>query len=273
MKPVRLAILDLYNGTPNQGMRCIQEIVSSFDKYLEWEVFDVRGAAEVPDMSFDIYLSSGGPGSPHEGDGVWDVKYFNWLSEAWAWNQDSGGSKKHVFFICHSFQMAIRHFKLAKVQRRHKTSFGTFRCHHTEIGITDPLLAGLPEPFYVADFRDWQVVQPDLERIDEMGARILALEKIRPHVPLERAIMAMRFSDTFVGTQFHPEADPFGMSAHFKDPERRAKIIADHSVQKYARMMDHLSDPDKISLTHEQVIPGFIERSIRAVRKSPVAVS
>jgi imidazoleglycerol phosphate synthase glutamine amidotransferase subunit HisH len=30
----------------------------------------------------------------------------------------------------------------------------------------------------------------------------------RDHVQYERAIMAVRFTDYFVGTQFHPEADP-----------------------------------------------------------------
>jgi imidazoleglycerol phosphate synthase glutamine amidotransferase subunit HisH len=40
------------------------------------------------------------------------------------------------------------------------------------------------------------------------GAKIISLEKIRDHVQYERAIMAVRFTDYFVGTQFHPEADP-----------------------------------------------------------------
>ena len=36
-------------------------------------------------------------------------------------------------------------------------------------------------------------------------AQVLSLEKIRTHVEYERAIMAVRFSDEFVGTQYHPE--------------------------------------------------------------------
>jgi hypothetical protein len=35
--------------------------------------------------------------------------------------------------------------------------------------------------------------------------------KIRDHVQYERAIMAVRFTDYFVGTQFHPEADPVSL--------------------------------------------------------------
>ncbi len=265
MKAIRLAILDLYDNTPNQGMRCIKSIVQRFSAIAEWRVFDVRGKAEVPDMNYDIFISSGGPGSPLDGDGVWDVRYYDWLQQAWDWNRKEGHSKKHVFFICHSFQMACKYFRVGKVVPRRSTSFGTFPCHKTDAGVADPLLYGLDNPFYVADFRDWQVIQPDVARLETMGAEILALEKIRPHVPLERALMAIRFSREFIGTQFHPEADPDGMIEHFLDPERRRKIVAEHSERKYLRMMDHLRDPDKISLTHEIVLPGFLRRALRAL--------
>ncbi|MCB0577911.1 MAG: GMP synthase [Phaeodactylibacter sp.] len=266
MHSVKLAILDMYEGTPNQGMRCIQDIVRRFEPVLEWELFDVRGKAEVPGMDFDLYISTGGPGSPHEGDGTWDVMYHDWLRQTWEWNQMPGNPKKHVFFICHSFQMAVLHFGLAEVTRRKSMSFGTFRCHMTDLGVAEPLFDGLPNPFYIADFREWQCIQPDEERFEQMGAKILALEKIRPHVPLERALMAIRFSDEFFGVQFHPEADPDGMLDHFLSPERRKHIVETHSQEKYLRMIEHLNDPDKIGLTHDVVLPQFLNRAIRAVQ-------
>lgn len=270
MQPIRLAILDLYDDTPNQGMRCIQEIVSRYKDSTEYKIFNVRGKAELPDLSYDIYISTGGPGSPHDGDGVWDVKYYDWLDQVWHWNLDKYKPRKYVFFICHSFQMAVKYFRLAEVPKRKSMSFGTFRCHMTDKGITEPCFDGLPNPFFVADFRSWQVIQPNMERFEELGAEILALEKIRPHVPLERAIMAIRFSDEMFGTQFHPEADPDGMLKHFMDPERRKKVIDEHSQAKYLRMIDHLNDSDKIGLTHNIVIPSFLERSIRALQKESV---
>ncbi len=272
MQHIRLAILDLYDNTPNQGMRCIQEIIGRFGEQLDWELFDVRGKAEVPGLDFDIYISTGGPGSPHESDGVWNVKYFNWLDEVWNWNQIPGNPKKHVFFICHSFQMACIHFKVGDVIPRKSKAFGTFKVHKTDAGISEPLFDGLPNPFYAADFREWQVVQPDLERLDELGAEILALEKIRPHVPLERALMAIRFSNEFFGTQFHPEADPDGMLEHFLNPERRQQVVAEHSEEKYLRMIDHLRDSDKIELTHNIVLPLFLSRAIRAVKAEAMLV-
>ncbi|MDX1943464.1 MAG: GMP synthase [Saprospiraceae bacterium] len=270
MQKVRLAILDMYNDEPNQGMRAIKSIVGRFDGQVDWELFNVRAKAEVPGMDFDIYISTGGPGNPHDGDGYWDTKYFDWVDTVWNWNLMPGNPKKHVFFICHSFQMACIHFKVGEVIRRRSRSFGTFPVHKTDMGIVEPLFNGLPNPFYVADFRDWQVVQPNLEALDDMGAEILCLEKIRPHVPLERALMAIRFSNEIIGTQFHPEADPEGMLVHFLDPERRKTVIEEHSEKKYLEMIDHLRDSDKIELTHNIILPLFLSRAIRAVKREAV---
>ena len=63
---IKLAILDMNNDEPNQGLRCIIDIVKMFSKEVDFKVFDVRAKNELPDLSFDIYISSGGPGSPLE---------------------------------------------------------------------------------------------------------------------------------------------------------------------------------------------------------------
>ncbi|MEZ5039117.1 MAG: GMP synthase [Saprospiraceae bacterium] len=267
MKKARLAILDMYDHTPNQGMRCIKEILGQFEEHINWELFDVRGAAEVPDLDFDIYISTGGPGSPHSGDGVWDVKYYDWLSSVWEWNSVADKPRKYVFFICHSFQMACIHFELGQVKKRRSTSFGTFPVHMTDEGVGEEVFDGLPNPFYAADFRDWQVIKPNLDRIAALGAEILAIEKIRPHVPLERAVMAIRFSPEMVGVQFHPEADSVGMLRHFRDPVRREFIVEHHSEDKYQEMIDHLEDPDKIGLTHNLLIPQFLRGAIEQLQE------
>ena len=263
----RLAILDLYDHTPNQGMRCIKEILALFEDDISWQLFDVRGSAEVPGLDFDIYISTGGPGSPHDGDGIWDAKYFNLLASLWNWNSVPDNPRKFVLYICHSFQMACRHFGIGEVSARKSTSFGTFPVHMTDAGMQEEVFEGLPNPFFVADFRDWQVVQPNHNRLEEMGAEILALEKIRPHIPLERAIMAIRFSPEMLGVQFHPEADSVGMLRHFSDPDRRALIIAQHSEDKYQEMIDHLEDPDKIGLTHNLLIPQFLRGAVQQLQR------
>jgi len=71
---VRIAILDLYEGVANQGMRCIREIIRQWGTKNTYNVelheFDVRQKCDVPDLSYDIYISSGGPGSPLESEGL-----------------------------------------------------------------------------------------------------------------------------------------------------------------------------------------------------------
>ncbi len=80
----RIALLDLYEGAENQGMRCIREIVNQFGRNNQLDIildeFDVRQKKVVPDTSYDVYISSGGPGSPLESEGSeWEKAYFGWL--------------------------------------------------------------------------------------------------------------------------------------------------------------------------------------------------
>ena len=262
MKKRRLALLDLYEGEPNQGMRAIREILARFSDTIEVQEFDVRSKCEIPDTSFDIYISSGGPGHPLEGDGVWDAKWKDLMDNLWLHNLQGNLPKKYVFFICHSFQMICDHFAIGEITKRRKKSFGTFPTHKTKAGKKDPVFNALPDPFWIADFREYQVVQPDFEVMETIGAEILCLEKIRAHVPYERAIMAVRFSGEFVGTQFHPEADPAGLRDHFMQDERREAIIEEFGKQKYLTMLEDLDNPEKIPLTHEMVLPGFLNRSL-----------
>jgi hypothetical protein len=72
-QPVKVAVLDLYNGVENEGMRGFREILDRYrgknNLNLTYEVFDVRKKVEVPDTDFDIYICSGGPGDPLESEG------------------------------------------------------------------------------------------------------------------------------------------------------------------------------------------------------------
>ena len=65
---IKVAILDLYDGIPNEGMRGFRDILERYklknNLDLSYETFDVRKKVEVPDTSFDIYISSGGAGEP-----------------------------------------------------------------------------------------------------------------------------------------------------------------------------------------------------------------
>lgn len=265
---LKLAILDMNDGRPNQGMRCIRQIASIYDREFDIDEYDVRQSNNVPDLSYDVYISSGGPGSPLDGNGIWDTAWYKLIGDLWRFNQSNAFEKKYVFFICHSFQMACHYFELGTLAPRKTTSFGIMPIHQTKFGNSDPIFQHLPDPFYGVESRDWQLIQPDLDVFRAHGAKILALEKIRTHVELERAIMAVRFSAEMIGTQFHPEADPEGMALYFSQEENRKKVIDNFGQEKYDDMMTHLNDPDKIELTYNTILPKFIENAIENIMAS-----
>lgn len=259
---ISIALLDLNAGCENQGMRCLREIVQSWGEANNYNIllkeFDVRMKNEAPGIDFDIYISSGGPGSPIESiDSEWENTYFNWLSEIEAWN-NTAFPKKHVFFICHSYQLACRHYNIANVCKRNSNSFGVFPVHLTHEGSEEIVFEGLKNPFYAVDSRDFQVIEPNVEVMKQMDAKILALEKERPHVPYERAIMAVRFNDYFIGTQFHPEADAIGMSMYLQREDKKTGIIENFGEEKWQSMIDQLNDPDKIVFTYSHILPNFL---------------
>jgi GMP synthase-like glutamine amidotransferase len=266
-KKLKLALLDMNNGFPNQGMRCLRKIIAAYANVLDYEEFDVRQKNELPDLSFDMYISSGGPGNPLEDVGPWLGRYKKLIDELWANNLKEYTSKKYAFFICHSFQLVSHHFKLGEITKRKSTSFGVYPIHKAAGGKKDLLLARLADQYFAVDSRDYQLIQPRLKVFKERGASILSLEKIRTNVEYERAIMAVRFSKEFVGTQFHPEADPEGMKTYFQEEVNRNKVILNFGEEKYQQMMEQLDDPEKIHLTHSTLLPGFIEMAVESLQK------
>lgn len=275
-KAIRVAVLDMYEGHANQGMRCIREILNQFSDAnnldLSWDEFEVRLKKETPDLSYDIYISSGGPGSPLESEGSeWEKIYFHWLKRVENWNNNPAHvQKKHVFFICHSFQLICRHYDAGKVSQRKSTSFGIFPMHLLSEGKNEAIFNGLKDPFYSVDSRDYQVTEPNHNKLRQMGASILAIEKERPHIPLERAVMAIRFNEYMIGTQFHPEADAIGMRLHLQTEEKKKTVVENHGLEKWQSMIDHLNDPEKIMWTYAHILPNFLFCAVESLQ--PVEV-
>jgi homoserine O-succinyltransferase/O-acetyltransferase len=261
---LRAALLDMYNGESNRGIPMLRNIMARYADVMTFDHFDVRAKTEVPDTSYDIYIFSGGPGDPLEAGGQWQTPFFGLIETLWQHNlrHTEPEEKKYCFFICHSFQMACHHFQLGEVTQRYKMSFGTYPVHKTAKGKEEPFFEGLADPFYIADFRRYQVIRPDSRRFRAMGAHILCLEKLRPHVKYERALMAIRFNSAMIGTQFHPEADPDGLLAYFVDETRKKSIIDEHGAARYDRMLRDLSNPMKIKRTFDTLVPSFLEHAI-----------
>ncbi len=269
---LKVAILDLYEGVENQGMRCIREILNQFGEANNIDIireeFDVRQKVELPSLDFDVYISTGGPGSPLDSKGSdWENAYFNWIGKVDRYNADPAHPIiKQVFFICHSFQLACRYFDVAVVSKRKSTAFGVFPVHYMSNAENEPVFEGLKDPFFAVDSRDYQVTQPNHNKIREMGGHILAIEKARAHVPLERAIMSIRFNESMIGTQFHPEADAVGMSLHLQKPDKKATVIENHGEAKWQSMIDQLNDPDKIMHTYVHILPNFLSMSVEKLQ-------
>ncbi|MFA4867653.1 MAG: GMP synthase [Pedobacter sp.] len=272
-RKIKVAVIDMNNGVTNQGMRGIQEVLLRYQKNYEItlsiNIFDLRQKGEIPDLEYDIYISSGGPGSPYEGKGLkWENDFFNLLDLIESFNLTNEHKKKHVFLICHSFQMACRKFGVGQVIKRRSTAFGIFPIFLTEEGENDPVFNGLNNPFYTVDSRDWQVTNPDDQPFAIKNAKVLALEKDRPHIDLERCVMSVRFTKEIVGTQFHPEADPIGMKSYLLQEDKKRAIVENHGEEKYHDMLNSLDNPNRIALTQQIVLPNFLNEAINTLQEA-----
>ena len=257
MTPIQVAILDMNDGNPNMGIDCLIDIITSWgdqkNKAIQYQVFDVRKKGEIPSLDFDIYLSSGGPGSPIESSKEhWDLNYTQWLDQIL-------GSNKLVLLICHSFQIACRHFELGTVNKRKSRQIGILPVHTL---IKDALFDGLPETFFSFESRSYQIISPNDAQLIKMKAEIIALEKMRPAIPLERAIMAIKFSEKMYGVQFHPEADAAELVIYFNEPNNKENIINEFGVEKWERIMDYLDKASPIYNTYKNLIPNFLNKAL-----------
>lgn len=270
---IKVAVLDLYDGVANEGMRGFREILERYktknDLNLSYEVFDVRGKAEVPGTNFDIYISSGGPGSPIDSEGSeWENRYFNLVDKLEDHNLSNTSQKKYGFFVCHSFQLMCRKYGLGEVNTRRSPSFGVLPVHLTMAGRKEMVLEGLADPFYTVDSRLWQVIHPNEKRFMDLDMQLLAIEKERLYVDLPRAMMAIRFSDYFFATQFHPEADAVGVKSLLLTEEKQKEVISEHGRDKYNEMLERLDDPDKIMHTQNTIIPNFLDQAILSLQEA-----
>lgn len=277
MKDIRIALVDMNNNHVNQGFRNIKEISEAFQQSSEdnvtIETFDVRFKNEMPNIEdFDIFISSGGPGNPHREGLEWEDRYAAFLDAVLEHNKHNE-DKKYLFLICHSFQLASIHWKLGNICKRRSYSFGVMPVHKTEEGEQEFLFKNLQDPFYAVDSRAYQFIEPDMNRFDELGMRITAIEKFRPHINLERAVMAVRFSDEIFGTQFHPEADPKGMIENLKDEKNKTAMIENFGMEKYLETVDRIDDEDKIILTRNQILPRFLQSAKKNILKGNKALA
>lgn len=301
IKNIKVAIIDMNDGTPNEGIGGIQKILAHWLRSynlkegdqqsvepatdlavhtpdstiynpdssvqtldLTVKTYDLRAKNEIPGMDYDIYISSGGPGSPYDGlDKKWENDFFDLLDNIEIYNT-SAVKKKYVFLICHSFQLACRKYQLGQVTKRNSTVLGIFPVTLTAAGESDLIYAGLPNPFYALDSRDWQVLNSAENSFVAPAAQVLAIEKERTHVDQERCMMSVRFSKEIVGTQFHPEADPDSLKDYLYKEQKKQAIISRYGEEKYRDMLLHIDHPQYSLRPQLSVLPNFLNEVVRS---------
>ena len=157
---------------------------------------------------------------------------FNLIEKIYSHNQSNNDKKKYIFFICHSFQMMARFFEFGDVNKRNSKSIGVMPFKKTEQAKANNILSKLPNPFYAADIREYQVTNPNIKVFDDLGAEILSYEFPDNNTGSEPAIAAVRISNEIFGTQFHPEADPESMLYHFNRPDEKKQIVDTYGEEK-----------------------------------------
>jgi GMP synthase-like glutamine amidotransferase len=265
MGKIKIAILDLYEGQGTETISILKGIIGSeiTKKQLDYElqIFDVRQKNEIPDMSFNIYFSTGGPGSPFAGSKhKWESNYFNFLDDIYSFNQINE-EKKYLFGICYSFQLMSRFFGFGNVTKRKFESFGAVKIQKTESGKYDEILSGLPNTFYAVDNRNWQVIEPNNVKLAAVNAKILAMEKSDKTLN-QRAMMAIRIDREIFLTQFHPEKNSNYLTEKFKDPRRIESVINNIGKEKLDEMLSVIGDDKPIELTHRTIIPNFLSEAL-----------
>ena len=246
-------------------MRCIREILCEYGQHhnlaIVTDEFEVRLRKKVPDHSYDIYISSGGPGSPLDSEGSeWEAAYFGWLREAERLTQTN---PFYLPFLSAGMPPLPPSPGLPAVSR---PPSGSFPSTWKTKGRKSPYLQAsrIPSSRWTAvAIRSYSPTGSDWPK---WADRVLAIEKERPHVPLERAIMAIRFSENMIGTQFHPEADATGMSMYLQRDDRKKTVIDEYGEEKWRSMIDQLNDPDKIRWTYSHVIPNFLDYAMSYVK-------
>lgn len=268
-RPLRVCIVDMNDGHVNQAMRCLRSIVGRFFRHVQAFNPDVlceatevspRDTTEKIPEDCDLYLSSGGPGSPYDGDGMpWATDYGRFLDSLLESSAKAETEARSLFAICYSFEMVVRHFKLATVAPRADRKFGVMPVYTTLEGQKHPLLSAFGDRLFAFEHRNWEAVDLDVAGLRALGGHFLAQES-RDGVSKGRAILGLEVAPGIEAVQFHPEADRPGVMNWVSRPEQAAAFKATYGEITYRAMLRTLDDPNRLARTFALLIPGWMVR-------------
>lgn len=257
------------NGVVNEATRCFRRIFDTFQVRVRAANPQVdvrlkhvqpRNLGELPDRDADLVMSSGGPGSPHDGwDEAWCTGYRHFLDHVMDRATKDPAHAPALFAVCHSFEIAIEHFGFARMTRRESLKFGVMPAYVTEAGQSSWLFKPFEDRLFVWEHRNYQAVDLDERKLERLGGELWAVES-RPGGEVDKGdgLLAFRFGPGIVGTQFHPEADRPGVLAWIKRPEHAQNVVDTYGEGLYERMIKTLEDPTRLARTYALLLPTWL---------------
>ena len=273
---IRICLVDMNNGVANQATRCFRRIIDAFQKRVtaanpELSVttkhVQPRNLGELPDASYDFVLSGGGPGAPQDGfDDPWGLGFRKFMDDVRAANLKDAVASPKLLVVCHSFELAVLHFKVCEMRRRPTLKFGVMPAYLTERGQSADFLRPFGYRLFTWEHRNWEAVNADAARLAEIGGEITAMEShAKGVVNTGEAILGIKFGPGIDGTQFHPEADKRGVLTWIEKPEHALAVEGAYGRVLYDRMIKSLANPERLARTFALCIPGWLTYRFNAL--------
>ena len=270
---LRVGLVDMNNGVPNQAVRSFKSITAAFFEKVKAAHPNVetvlhhaqpRNRPETPPKDCDLYLCTGGPDSPVDGfaepwaRGV--ERFFDTVVER---NVSGMPGAPAAFCVCYSFEIAVLHFKVARIGPRPR-KFGIMPVYPTEEGQASPLFKPFEDRLFAWEHRSWEAVDLDEARLRQLGG-VLYARASRDGVSKGEGLMSFKFAPGIEGTIFHPEADRPGALAWIERPEQAQAVRETYGEETYRRMLKTLDDPTRLARTYALLLPGWLARRFNAI--------
>jgi GMP synthase-like glutamine amidotransferase len=275
MSPLRLSLVDMNNGVANQATRCFRRIFEGFTQRVlaanpglpvTLQHVQPRNLGELPGYDSDLILSSGGPGAPSDGyEDPWCTGYRQFIDHVVDSTIKDSQRSPALFVVCHSFEITVQHFAVARMARREDLKFGVFPAYVTPEGLDSQLFKAFGDRLFTWEHRRWEAVDLDERRLRELGGRLLATESREGGADKGQGLMSFEFAPGVVGTQFHPEADRPGVLAWISQPEHTEAVKEAYGEGLYEKMIKTLSDPTRLAKTYALLAPGWLAHRFNEV--------
>jgi GMP synthase-like glutamine amidotransferase len=272
-RSLRIGLIDMNNGVPNQAIRSFRSIIAAFGERVRARnpgltVTPVhvqpRNLAELPPTDCDLYLSTGGPDSPVDGfKESWATGMRSFFDRIVDGQQKHGPTAPSLFSVCYSFELTVMHFGLVQMIPRER-KFGIMPVYPTEAGLAHPMFAPFGDRLFVWEHRSWQAVDLDEKKLKELGGTLLARESRDGHSK-GKGLMAFQFTKGIEGTIFHPEADRPGVLNWLERPEQAKAVIETYGELIYRRMCKTIDDPTRLARTYALLLPGWMARTFNTL--------